>query len=108
MRIKILTASALVNEDTGRWAGLAEEVDVPRKRGEYLVDVGAAKSLEDAGPEAEDEAPQGDDGKAAGTTTTETEPSTGEKKAEETPTEETPAEEKKAAPAPRRAPVAKK
>lgn len=95
MRVKILTASALVNEETGRWAGLAEEVDVPRKRGEYLVSVGAAKVLDDEGPEAEDEAPQGDDGKAAGTTTTEAEPSTGEKKDE------------KAVPAPRRAPVKK-
>lgn len=106
MRIKILTANALVNEESGRWAGLAEEVDVPRKRAEYLISVGAAKSLDDAGPEAEDEAPQGDDGKAAGTSTTETEPQTGAKKAESE--DEAKSEEKKAAPAPRRAPVTKK
>jgi hypothetical protein len=99
VKVKILVGSALVNQKTGRWAGLAEEVDVPKERGEYLVSVGAAKSLEDAGPEAEDEAPQGDDGKAAGTTVTEAAPETGEKK-DEAPA---PSEEKKAAPAPRRA-----
>ncbi|UTN93020.1 hypothetical protein SEA_MARKY_17 [Streptomyces phage Marky] len=85
MRVKILVSVALINEEKGRWAGLAEELDVPRERGEYLVSVGAAKSLEDdaedPGPEAETETPQGDDGKAAGTTTTEAKPETGEKKA---------------------------
>ena len=65
MRIKILTPSALINEETGRWAGLAEEVDAPRKRGEYLVSIGAAKALDkepepdevDEEPEAEKKAP---------------------------------------------------
>ncbi len=93
MRIKILASSALVNQETGRWAGLAEEVDVPRERAQYLISVGAAKSLDDAGPAADDEAPQGDAGKADGTSTTEQKPETGEQKA---------------APAPRRAPVTKK
>lgn len=47
MRIKILTSSALINQERGRWAGLAEEVDAPRERAEYLISVGAAKALDD-------------------------------------------------------------
>lgn len=87
MKVKILTSSALVNQETGRWAGLAETVDVPRERGEYLVSVGAAEAVDDGeqAPEAESEVPQGDDGKAAGTST-----------------DEPKSEEKKAAPAVRR------
>lgn len=84
MRIKILVSSALINEEKGRWAGLAEEIDVPRERGEYLVSVGAAKALEDDEadqPDAETEAPQGDGGNAAGTSTPEAPAAPEEKKA---------------------------
>lgn len=98
MRVKVLTANVLVNQEKGIWAGLAEEVDIPKSRAEYLLSIGAVTKLEDAGPAADDESPQGDSGKADGTSTTEQDPATGEKKAEP---------EQKAAPA-RRAPVTKK
>jgi hypothetical protein len=122
MRIRILTASALVNEKTERRAGLYEEVDAPRDRAEYLISVGAAEALNE--PETADEDDEGDkdrnpapklpEGPAGGATTTEgTDPGTGEPQGDKDGTEAdgkdgaeptpapapVPADEKKAAPA---------
>ena len=90
MRIKILTNSALVDQSKGKWAGLAEEVTVTKERGEYLISVGAAKELKDAGPEADDEAPQSDNGKANGQSTTEQNPATGTQQQKASPVRRAP------------------
>lgn len=56
MKIQILVSSALVDQETSRTAGLYEVVDVPQKRAEFLVSVGAAKKVgNDAKPAPEPE-----------------------------------------------------
>lgn len=51
MRITILISSALVDEETGRMAGLAETVTCGKDRGEFLVSIGAAKAVMDEAKE---------------------------------------------------------
>lgn len=46
MRIKIVQAGALLNEETGERAGLFEEHDVQKNRAEYLISVGAAEPVD--------------------------------------------------------------
>jgi hypothetical protein len=57
MKIQILVSTALVNQDTGRSAGLYETVDAPKERAEYLISIGAARESTDA-PEKAEEAPK--------------------------------------------------
>jgi len=106
MKIRILTASALINQDTGRTAGLYEEVNVPRDRADYLISVGAAEALDghqtddDDGGAEEDQTPSPKPHAApadGATTTEETNPVTGEPVADQ---KDTPAPAKAPAPAP--------
>lgn len=50
MRVKILTSGALINTEEGTRAGLYDEVDVDRERGEYLCEIGAAAPLDGDAP----------------------------------------------------------
>lgn len=59
MRIKILISSVLLDQTSGKMAGLAETVECDDDRAEYLVSIGAASEVDDEPePEPEDD---GDD-----------------------------------------------
>lgn len=63
MKIEILVSHALINQDTGRTAGLHERVDAPKERAEYLVEIGAARAVDEPKPtEAPQKAEDGDKG----------------------------------------------
>lgn len=61
MKIVILISSALINQETGQTAGLAETVECDDERGEFLVSIGAAREADE--PDSEPEPEEDDDDK---------------------------------------------
>lgn len=69
MRIKILVPSALIDQKTGKSAGLYEMVNAPADRAKYLVSIGAAETVEAHEEQKAEGAPQGHPDPADGATT---------------------------------------
>jgi hypothetical protein len=64
MKIEILVSSALIDQGKDEWAGLHEHVEVPEKRGAFLVSIGAAREVKAPAKAEKKTAPAAEEKKA--------------------------------------------